>query len=92
MNQLASSSPSNTSPALIVAAGECTSLRFLEFFAVNIRNLHMRHAYGRAVAEFLAWCGNSRVPSIRAVQPLHVAAWIELQQKEHAAPPAAGGT
>jgi site-specific recombinase XerD len=34
----------------------------------------------------MAWCDNNRVPSIVAVQPLHVAAWIELQTREHAAP------
>ena len=47
-------------PALIAAAGERASLRFLEFFAANIRNPHTRRAYGRAVAEFLAWCDERR--------------------------------
>ena len=75
-------------PALIAAAGERASLRFLEFFAANIRNPHTRRAYGRAVAEFMAWCDDNRVPSITAVQPLHVAAWIEQQTREHAAPTA----
>ena len=73
-------------PALIAAAGERATLRFLEFFAANIRNPHTRRAYGRAVADFLAWCDDQRVPSIAAVQPLHVAAWIVLQQQERAAP------
>jgi site-specific recombinase XerD len=73
-------------PALIAASGERASLRFLEFFAANIRNPHTRRAYGRAVAEFLAWCDDNGVPSITAVQPLHVSAWIELQQQESAAP------
>ncbi len=73
-------------PALIVAAGERASLRFLEFFAATIRNPHTRRAYGRAVAEFLAWCGEHGVPSIAAVQPLHVATWIELQGQQLAAP------
>lgn len=73
-------------PSLITAAGERASLRFLEFFAANIRNPHTRRAYGRAVADFLTWCEERGVASIAAVQPLHVAAWIELQQKEHAAP------
>jgi site-specific recombinase XerD len=73
-------------PALIAAAGARASLRFLEFFASNIRNTHTRRAYGRAVAEFLAWCDDNRVASITAVRPLHVAAWIEMQQKGRAAP------
>src|SRR5277367_2089831 len=73
-------------PALIAAAGAHASRRFLEFFAANIRNPHTRRAYGRAVAEFLAWCDDNQVRSIEAVQPLHVAAWIEMQQQDHAAP------
>jgi hypothetical protein len=39
------------------------------------------------VAEFVAWCDLS-VSSVAAVQPLHVAAWIEQQTREHAAPTA----
>ena len=75
-------------PTLVAAAGDRASRRFLEFFAANIRNPHTRRAYGRAVAEFLAWCDEQRVPSIDAVQPLHVAAWIEQQTRAHAAPTA----
>jgi hypothetical protein len=75
-------------PALIAAAGERASLRFLEFFAANIRNPHTRRAYSRAVSEFMAWCDDNGVTSITAVQPLHVSAWIEQQTREHAAPTA----
>jgi site-specific recombinase XerD len=78
----------NVVPALIAVAGERAARRFLEFFAANIRNPHTRRAYGRAVAEFLTWCDDQGVPSITAVQPLHVAAWIEQQTREHAAPTA----
>ena len=77
--------PPDAVPALIAAAGERASLRFLEFFATNIRNPHTRRAYGRAVAGFMTWCDVNRVGSITAVQPLHVAAWIEQQTREHAA-------
>ncbi|OYV25357.1 MAG: integrase [Acidocella sp. 20-63-7] len=87
MNQLvALSSPAL--PGLVSAAGERASLRFLEFFAVNIRNPHTRRAYMRAVADFCAWCADAGVESIAQVQPLHVAAWVELQTREHAAPTA----
>lgn len=41
-------------PATVSAAGECASVRFLEFFASHIRNPNTRRAYGRAVGEFLA--------------------------------------
>jgi site-specific recombinase XerD len=70
-------------PALIAVAGERASVRFLEFFAANIRNPHTRRAYSRAVSEFMTWCEENGVPSITGVQPLHVSAWIELQTREH---------
>jgi len=75
-------------PALIAGSGGSASLRFLEFFAAQIRNPHTRRTYGRAVTDFLAWCEDFGVPSIAAVRPLHVAAWIERQTREHAAPTA----
>jgi len=73
-------------PALVAAAGESAGIRFLEFFAAAIRNPHTRRAYSRAVADFFLWCEDHAVPSIAAVQPLHVAAWIEMQTRERAAP------
>ncbi|CAE6846095.1 hypothetical protein R75461_07247 [Paraburkholderia nemoris] len=75
MNQtLALSSPQSL-PALVIAAGDRAGVRFLEFFASAIRNPHTRGAAG----DFLAWCAG--VPSLTAVQPLHVAGWIELQTR-----------
>lgn len=86
MTQLARITASPALPALVSAAGDRASLRFLEFFAANIRNPHTRRAYGRAVGGFLAWCEETGVRSIAAVQPLHVATWIEMQTRERAAP------
>ena len=73
-------------PALIATAGERASMRFLEFFAANIRNPHTRRAYARAAEEFLAWSASVGVPSIVAVQPVHVATWVEASARELAAP------
>src|ERR1700686_3795956 len=73
-------------PTLVAAAGERASMRFLEFFAANIRNPHTRRAYARAADEFLAWCASVGVPSIAAVQPVHVATWIGAGTRELAAP------
>ncbi|MEA2728885.1 MAG: hypothetical protein QOD93_3622 [Acetobacteraceae bacterium] len=73
-------------PALIAASGARAALRFLEFFAANIRNQHMRRADGRGVTEFLTWCDYNQVPSIVAEQPLHVAARFKEQIREHAVP------
>jgi site-specific recombinase XerD len=87
MNELVPRAPSPaTLPALVIAAGEHASMRFLEFFAANIRNPHTRRAYARAADEFLAWCAKTGVPSIAAVQPVHVAAWIEASTRMLAAP------
>ena len=44
-----------TLPALVATAGERASMRFLEFFAPNMRNPHTRRAYARAADEFLGW-------------------------------------
>src|SRR3984893_3150717 len=73
-------------PVLVASAGERAGIRFLEFFAANIRNPHTRRAYARAADGFLAWCAAAGVPSITAVQPVHVAAWIEASTRELAAP------
>jgi integrase/recombinase XerC len=69
-------------------AGDRAQIRFLEFFAANIRNAHTRRAYGRAVVAFLAWCEGRGVASIAAVQPLHVAAYVEALGKARSAPTA----
>jgi site-specific recombinase XerD len=88
MNQLAPITVSGTLPALVTVAGDRASLRFMEFFGANIRNPHTRRAYMRAVTDFLAWCKDVGVSSIAQVQPLHVAGWVELQTRDHAAPTA----
>ena len=73
-------------PELVTAAGDHAGMRFLEFFAANLCNPHTRRAYARAAEEFLAWCASAGVPSIAAVQPVHVATWIEAGTRELAAP------
>ena len=62
-------------PAVIVDAGPAAVERFLEFFAAAIANDRTRAAYGRAAGRFLAWCG-ARGLGLRAIAPLHVAAYI----------------
>jgi site-specific recombinase XerC len=85
MNQLISLN-GITAPALVMTAGERAGIRFLEFFASAIRNPHTRRAYARAAGDFFAWCAQAGVTSITAIQPLHVAAWIERQTQTHSAP------
>ena len=64
-------------PAVIVDAGPAAVERFLEFFAAAIANDRTRMAYGRAAGKFLAWCG-ARGLGLRAIAPLHVAAYIRM--------------
>jgi site-specific recombinase XerD len=63
-------------PAVITGAGESASRRFVEFFTANIRNKNTRMAYMRALGPFLSWC-EARGLSLRDIQPVHVAAYIE---------------
>src|ERR1700746_4107538 len=65
MNHLVPENRSLRLPALVTAAGERAGMRFLEFFAANMRNPHTRRAYARAADEFLAWCGGAGVPATR---------------------------
>ena len=62
-------------PEVIVDAGPAAVERFLEFFAAAIANDRTRAAYGRAAGRFLAWCA-ARGLGLRAIAPLHVAAYI----------------
>ena len=63
-------------PALIVAAGDGTGRRFLEFFTANTRNPNTRAAYARAIGGFCAWL-DERGVTLERVEPMIVAAYVE---------------
>ena len=86
MNQLVPITPSPSLPALVAQADARAQLRFMEFFAANIRNRNTRLAYARATAEFLVWCEAHGVRSISEVMPLHVAGYIEELGQSRSAP------
>ena len=86
MNQLVALAAPPALPALVASADDRAQLRFLEFFAANIRKPNTRRAYARATAGFLAWCEARGVSLIAAVQPLHVAGYIEELTRERNAP------
>ncbi|MGH9899822.1 MAG: tyrosine-type recombinase/integrase [Pyrinomonadaceae bacterium] len=68
-------------PPIITDDGPKTTKRFLEFFAVNIRNPNTRLSYARAIGAFLFWCNEHRV-SLPQIEPMIVAGYIEqLTQK-----------
>ncbi|MDF0490958.1 tyrosine-type recombinase/integrase [Sphingomonas sp. H39-1-10] len=75
-----------TLPALVAAADTPAQMRFLEFFAVAIRNPNTRRAYAHAAREFLDWCAARGVVALTEVQPLHVASWIEDLYRARSAP------
>jgi Phage integrase, N-terminal SAM-like domain len=60
-------------------------------FTANIRNRNTRRAYAQAVREFLDWCETHHVRSITAVQPIHVAGYIEELTRERLAPTPSSG-
>ena len=83
---LSTAADSAALPVLVTASDERARVRFVEFFTAQIRNPHTRRAYTRAVADFFAWCESIGLRSLAYVQPVHVAAWIELAAKEKSSP------
>ena len=73
-------------PTLIGRAGKPASLRFVEFFTVNIRNKNTRKAYARAAAAFLQWCEAKGIDRLQDVQPVHVAGYVEQLGREMSPP------
>ncbi|GAB2209110.1 tyrosine-type recombinase/integrase [Roseibium sp. ROS1] len=77
---------SATLPAPLNEPGQKAQVRFLEFFTANIRNPNTRKAYMRAALDFMEWCTERGITTLLAVQPVHVAAWIEELGRNHAVP------
>ena len=75
----------STLPALFTPT-KIAAKRFWEFFTVNIRNRNTRRAYFDAVSRFAAWCEEKGLHSLAAVQPMHVAGYIEELTETHAKP------
>lgn len=72
-------------PSPIMAEGERAATRYVEFFTAQIRNPNTRAAYARAAAAFFAWCEGHGLP-LPAIQPVHVATYIEQIGRELSAP------
>jgi hypothetical protein len=72
-------------PAVIADAGDRAARRFVEFSTATIRNPHTRKAYARAAGDFSAWCQPLGL-ALPAIEPLHVAAYVELITAEKSAP------
>jgi integrase/recombinase XerD len=77
---------SPATPAIISASGQRATYRFVEFFTAQIRNPNTRRAYVKAVGDFCVWLEDTGILSIEAVKSIHVATYVELLGREHAAP------
>jgi site-specific recombinase XerD len=73
-------------PAIVAGAGDAAAKRFLEFFAVTIRNKNTRAAYLHAASRFFAWCEHNQLGALDEIEPLHVAAYIEALGKDFEKP------
>lgn len=69
---------------LVLRSGAAGERRFRDFFAVHIRNPHTRAAYARAAAGFCDFAARAGLGSLAAVEPVHVAAWVEALGRAHA--------
>lgn len=72
-------------PSLFVARPE-TRKRLRDFFSSHIRNRNTRRAYLEAVRQFSAFCARHGIVDLAQVEPVHVAAFIEDQLREHSRP------
>jgi len=77
--------PSESLPTLIRSAGQKAGLRFIEFFAAEIRNPNTRRAYYRAACDFFRWCDDFDL-KLERIGPVHVAAYVEMLQKKLSRP------
>ena len=85
-NELVITGSQSLIPVQVAAAGEDAARRFIEFFTANIRNPNTRAAYARAVADFFRWCDGIGLSRLDAVEPVHVAGYVEELGKTRAAP------
>ncbi len=75
-------------PNIVGHDGPRTVKHFHEFFAAQIRNANTRAAYARAASRFFDWCLDQGIGDLVDIEPIHVAAWLELRMKEVSIPTA----
>jgi integrase/recombinase XerD len=76
---------SSSLPALFAARPEARR-RLRDFFSSHIRNRNTRRAYMEAVRQFSAFCEALAIAELAAVEPVHVAAFVEAQLKTNSRP------
>jgi site-specific recombinase XerD len=72
-------------PSIFTARPEART-RMRDFFSSHIRNPNTRRSYREAVRQFSAFCAGIGIVDLAQVEPIHVAAFIELQLKTQSKP------
>ena len=72
-------------PKLVADAGDKAARRYANFFGA-IDNDNTRAAYGRACANFFAWCEARGVADLVEVEPFHVGAYLKAIGATHEKP------
>ena len=87
MSTLPAPLPSLTAslPSLFTVRPEARK-RLRDFFSSHIRNPNTRRAYREAVRQFSAFCALHGIEELAQVEPVHVAAFVEDQLREHSKP------
>lgn len=71
---------SSSLPSVFTARPEALT-RLRDFFSSHIRNPNTRRTYMEAVRQFSAFCTEIGIVDLAQLEPVHVAAFIELQLK-----------
>ena len=85
MNSLMTAPSPASLPSIFTARPEARK-RMRDFFSSHIRNPNTRRAYMEAVRQFSAFCAEHGIEDLAQVEPVHVAAFVELQLKLHSKP------
>lgn len=85
-SQLPSAENNLVLPRMIEAAGPAAAKRFLEFFAVTIRNKNTRAAYILACRTFFQWADKHQLGELLDIEPIHIASYIEQMTETYEAP------
>jgi len=84
MEMIVRASPTSL-PSLFTARPEARK-RMRDFFSSHIRNKNTRRAYMEAVRQFSAFCAEHGIVDLAQVEPVHAAAFVEDQLREHSKP------
>jgi integrase/recombinase XerD len=85
MNALLIPRHTDAVPSVFTARPEART-RMRDFFSSHIRNPNTRRAYMEAVRQFSAFCAEHGILDLAQVEPVHVAAFVELQLNTQSKP------